>query len=75
MFQIRKPLEILIFGALCLAGGIVIYLLFTAPEADEDWETFKQSHHCQSVGRQAGNNQGGWRCDDGEIHYLWRQQK
>lgn len=65
----------LAFAALALAGVVVIYLLFSAHEADEDWERFKQDRHCQSVGREAGNNQGGWRCDDGKIYYRWRQQK
>jgi len=64
-----------IFAGLTLAAGSVVYLLAFAPEADEEWEAFKTAHHCHSVGQQAGNNQGGWRCDDGEIHYRWRQQK
>lgn len=75
MFHSFKPLEIFIFGLLCVAGGMVVYLLFTAQEADEDWEAFKERHHCMSVGEQAGNQQGGWRCDDGEVHYRWRQQR
>jgi hypothetical protein len=65
----------LIFGGLSLAAAAVAYLLVFAQEGDADWEAFKAAHHCQSVGAQAGNNQGGWRCDDGAVHYRWRQQK
>jgi len=65
----------LVFGALLLAGGTVLWLLFSVHGSEEDWERFKQARHCQSVGREAGSNQGGWRCDDGEVHYRWRQQK
>ena len=74
MFKTIEPWK-LVFGSLALAAGVVVYLLLFAQEADEDWEAFKSAHHCQSVGQQAGNNQGGWRCDDGQVHYLWRQQK
>jgi hypothetical protein len=66
------PLAFAILGA---AGALAIYLQISSFESEADWEHFKQAHHCQSVGRQAGNNQGGWRCDDGEVHYRWRQQK
>jgi hypothetical protein len=65
----------LAFAALLAAGAVVVYLLFSAQGAEEDWEQFKQSRHCQSVGRELGSNQGGWRCDDGAVHYRWRQQK
>jgi hypothetical protein len=65
----------LIFGTLAASGTVIVFLLAFAPEADEDWEAFKLTRHCQSVGSEAGNNQGGWRCDDGKIHYRWRQQK
>ena len=65
----------MVFGSLAVAGAVVIYLIQFAEEGEEDWDAFKTAHHCQSVGQQAGNNQGGWRCDDGEIHYRWRQQK
>ncbi|MFM8331753.1 MAG: hypothetical protein ACKN9T_08695 [Candidatus Methylumidiphilus sp.] len=64
-----------VFGVLLLAGFAALWLLFSADESEEDWEAFKQARHCQSVGRQAGNNQGGWRCDDGKVYYRWRQQK
>lgn len=66
---------IAVFCTLGAGGLLVLYLLFSVHESDEDWERFKQNRHCRSVGIQAGNNQGGWRCDDGKIYYRWRQQK
>lgn len=65
----------LVFGLMALAALLVAFLLVTANQADDDWNLYVAEHHCVSVGRQAGNNQGGWRCDDGEVHYRWRQQK
>lgn len=75
MFKSLNVRDKLIVGTLLLSSVFVLYLLYSAQEADEDWETFKARHHCQSVGQAAGNNQGGWRCDDGKVYYRWRQQK
>ena len=70
-----KPIEIAAFSTLGLAFVTVAYLIFSAPEGEADWQKFVAEHHCQSVGGEGGNNRGGWRCDDGKIHYRWRQQK
>jgi hypothetical protein len=70
-----KPLEIAVFSALGLALVTVVYLILSAPEGEADWLAFVEKHHCQSVGAMDGSNRGGWRCDDGQIHYRWRQQK
>lgn len=70
-----KPIETAAFSALGLAAATVGYLILSSPEGEDDWQKFVQDHHCQSVGETGGSNRGGWRCDDGQIHYRWRQQK
>ena len=77
MFKLSrwKPWEILAFGTLAVAGLTVIVKIVAAPEGEEDWAAFKEKHHCVSVAQEQGGNGAGWRCDDGQIHYRWRQQK
>ena len=70
-----KPLEIFAFGGLAVALVAVIVMMKNAPEGEADWEAFMRDHHCQAVGAADGSNRGGWRCDDGKIHYRWRQQR
>lgn len=70
-----KPLEIGVFAALGVAAITVGYLIISAPEGEQDWQAFLKAHHCTSVGTEGGNNRGGWKCDDGQVHYRWRQQK
>jgi hypothetical protein len=75
LFHSVRLSEMFIFGLRALAVGMVAYLLFGAHEAGEDREAFQERHHCISIGEQAGNQQGGWHCDDREIHDRWRQQR
>jgi hypothetical protein len=70
-----KPLEIGVFGSLGAAFIVVVYLILSAPEGEADWEAYVRDHHCTPVGAMDGSNRGGWRCDDGKVHYRWRQQR
>ena len=70
-----KPLETAIFAGLGIALLVVAYLILSAHEGEGDWQKFVEENHCQAVGSADGSNRGGWRCDDGKIHYRWRQQK
>lgn len=70
-----KPVEIFLFGGLAFAMIVVALLLFSAPEGGEEWDAYVREHHCQAVAATDGSNRGGWRCDDGKVHYRWRQQR
>lgn len=70
-----KPVEILVFGILAAAMVVVAVLIYSAPEGGEDWDAYVREHHCRAVGAADGSNRGGWRCDDGQVHYRWRQQR
>jgi hypothetical protein len=70
-----KPLDIAIFGGLAAAFATVVYLMASAPEGDAEWEAYAKENHCTPVGATDGSNRGGWKCDDGKVHYRWRQQR
>lgn len=70
-----KPLEIAAFGGLGVAFITVVMMMLSAPEGEADWDAYVQEHHCKSQGSMDGSNRGGWLCDDGKIHYRWRQQR
>lgn len=70
-----KLWEIVVFGILAVAGLSVVLMIISVPEGDREWEEFKARNHCLSVAQERGGRAAGWRCDDGEIHYRWRQQK
>lgn len=70
-----KPTEIAVFTGMGVALMAVAYLILTAHEGEGDWQKFVEANHCQAVGASDGTNRSGWRCDDGKIHYRWRQQK
>lgn len=70
-----KGWEAVAFGALGAAGLGAAIMIVGAPEGEDDWQAFKEAHHCVSVAQARGSNGSGWYCDDGKIHYRWRQQK
>lgn len=51
-------------------------LLLASNRSEEDgWATFREQHHCKPVGDTDGSNRSGYLCDDGEVHYRWRQMR
>jgi hypothetical protein len=69
-----KPWEMLAFGSLAVAGLAVMFMIFVAPEGESDWQEFAKKHNCVSVAKERKGAGSGYRCDDGQIHYRWRQQ-
>ena len=70
-----KPFEIAVFGALGAALIAVIFLILSAPEGEADWGAYVREHHCKAQSGMDGSNRPGWICDDGKVHYRWRQQR
>ena len=59
-------------------GAVLIELssLYMGVNTDDgQWEQFKADHHCRLLINESGNQRLSWQCDDGEIHYRWRQQR
>ena len=52
-----------------------IYLLQHNRSKEDDWEAFRNAQHCKPVGQTDGSNRAGYQCDDGQIHYRWRQMR
>jgi hypothetical protein len=51
-------------------------LLLASNRSEEDgWAQFKEAHQCKPVGSTDGSNRAGYLCDDGEVHYRWRQMR
>lgn len=69
-----KLWELLAFGILAVAGVAVLVMIFAAPEGEADWQDYAKQHHCVSVAKERVGHGSGYRCDDGEIHFRWRQQ-
>ena len=42
---------------------------------EDDWPAFRDLHHCTPVAKTDGSNRAGYRCDDGQVHYRWRQMR
>lgn len=70
-----RPIHYVVFGALVLALIGAGVMMLSAPEGGKAWDDFRQAHHCQPVSASDGSNRAGWRCDDGEVHYRWRQMR
>ena len=66
--------ELALLGLLVIAGSAVFIKMVFAPSG-EDWEAFKQAHHCQSLAKVQGSDLAGWYCDDGKVHQPWRNQQ
>ena len=44
-------------------------------DQDDDWSTYRDQHHCTPVAKTDGSNRAGYQCDDGQVHYRWRQMR
>lgn len=49
--------------------------LYMSNVDDGDWERFKTEHDCRLLVNESGNQRLSWQCNDGKIHYRWRQQR
>ncbi len=52
-----------------------VFLLYHNRAEEEEWATFRDTHHCVPVAVTDGSNRAGYKCDDGEVHYRWRQMR
>lgn len=52
-----------------------IVLLNHNRSQEDDWASYRDEHHCTPVAVTDGSNRAGYQCDDGQIHYRWRQMR
>lgn len=64
-----------------MIGGIALtiiaeaLLLMSNRAGESDWAAFRDAHHCVPVAVTDGSNRAGYQCDDGQVHYRWRQMR
>jgi len=64
-----------------MIGGVVLailaesLLLFSNRRGDDQWAQYRDAHHCVPVAVTDGSNRAGYQCDDGQVHYRWRQMR
>jgi len=61
----------------CLLSAVIgdAVLLKSNRMGEDDWASFRDSHHCKPLSEYDGSNRAGYQCDDGQIHYRWRQMR
>ncbi len=52
-----------------------IFLLNHNRSKEDEWDAFREAHHCTPVSVTDGSNRSGYQCDDGQVHYRWRQMR
>lgn len=72
---IRHPVDWLFYLLAVAVFIATLDVLLSARENDEDWEDYREKHRCVPLEPGMSSIHGGWRCDDGKVHYLWRQQR
>lgn len=68
------PVNALVVLGMIIALCVVLWLLWGAQHAEEDWEAFVLKNDCVRLSDIERNSRPGWRCADGKVHYRWRQQ-
>jgi len=71
----KNPLEAVIILFFLVAIVKISSLYLSVDSDDGHWNQFKAEHNCVERPSQGVKPNGGWLCDDGEVHYRWRQQR
>lgn len=64
-----------LFGGAVFAVLAEAVLLWGNRSVESDWAKFRDEHHCTPISETDGSNRAGYQCDDGQIHYRWRQMR
>jgi hypothetical protein len=71
----KKPVDILLYLVFILAILKLIDLYTDINDHEDNWNEFKEQHHCQLKEKATGDLELAWLCDDGKTYYRWRQVK
>lgn len=69
-----KISHIMIAALVVFVLGDALLLKHNRNQEDE-WQSFRDAHHCTPVAVTDGSNRSGYQCDDGQVHYRWRQMR
>lgn len=70
-----KPLDLVLILFFTLAITKIYSLYFSVEDEEMDWETFRVKNNCKLKLDEDGYQSSTWVCDDGKVHYGWRQQR
>lgn len=70
---IKKPVDFLLYLVFILAVLKLFDLYSDINDHEDNWNEFKQQHHCELKKNATGNKELAWACDDGNTYYRWRQ--
>lgn len=62
-------------GGVAFAVIAETLLLMNNRRGEDDWVAFREQHHCKPLAVTDGSNRAGYECDDGQVHYRWRQMR
>lgn len=65
----------IMFGGVAFAVIAEALLLMSNRSDEQAWASFRDEHHCIPVAVTDGSNRAGYQCDDGQVHYRWRQMR
>lgn len=65
----------ILFGGVAFAVLAEALLLMSNRKGEDDWVAFRDAHHCTPIAETYGSNRAGYQCDDGQVHYRWRQMR
>lgn len=65
----------IMLGGIAFAIVAESLLLASNRHGDDQWAAFRDAHHCVPVAQTDGSNRAGYKCDDGQVYYRWRQMR
>ncbi len=70
-----KPLDLILILLFSLAIGKIFSLYFSVENEEMDWESYRVENNCRLKLDEDGYESSTWVCQDGNVHYGWRQQR
>ena len=72
----ESPMKLSYIGLAILVLVLGEAALLANNRTQEDgWAEYRDSHNCKPVGDIEVSNRAGYLCDDGQVHYRWRQMR
>jgi hypothetical protein len=72
----ESPMKLSYIGLAILVLVLGEAALLANNRTQEDgWAEYRDSHNCKPVGNIEVSNRAGYLCDDGQVHYRWRQMR
>lgn len=67
LLYIGIAILVLVIGEVALLAG--------NRSTEDGWAAYRDAHSCKPLANIEVSNRAGYICDDGEVHYRWRQMR